>query len=258
MSKLRQVIPFLIAHFSNRGLTLAHTLRLKNIDFEIFDKCLANILRDENWPLTLHSMLPDLRRILQSNGSSFDSISVCAGTRQPDEYAFYNGYTRELQNAGNASDLDFIHANRDRLINCLERGLNIRWGKAYERHQVVGNVVTAFFKDGTCAQGNVLIGCDGVHSRGTQVYTYYIFRINRISLSARHYISACSSAAERNPDGCYRWYSCAQPSSIRSPEQHITFRLHRQRESISPPSRAQIICPRFFIGRVLLASLLRG
>lgn len=115
-------------------------------------------------------MLPHLRKILEGSVPGFDSISVSAGTSQSDEFAFYNGYTKELQSAGSASDLDFIHANRDRLINALESGLDIQWGKTYERHEVVDDVVTVYFKDGTSAQGDILVGCDGVDSKGTQAY----------------------------------------------------------------------------------------
>jgi hypothetical protein len=123
-------------------------------------------LREEKWAITLHWMLPHLRRILQGNVRALNSISTSAGTSQSDQFAFYNGYTGELQSAGSAADLDFVHANSDRLINCLESGLHIRWGKTYVGHQVVDGIVTAFFDDGTSAQGDVLVGCDGVDSKG--------------------------------------------------------------------------------------------
>lgn len=45
------------------------------------------------------------------------------------------------------------------------RGVRITFGKRLDRYELVAGGVTALFGDGTSADGDVLLGCDGLHSR---------------------------------------------------------------------------------------------
>ncbi len=58
------------------------------------------------------------------------------------------------------------HANVDRatLRQILLADLDIRYGKRFERYEVGDSGVIAHFDDGTVAQGQVLVGADGIRS----------------------------------------------------------------------------------------------
>lgn len=126
------------------------------------------------WPVTLHSILPHLRKVIPGNGASLLNTSVLSGTSQHDQFSVFNGYSGELQSSGSASELEFIHANRDKLLASLEVGLNIHWGKVYYWHTILDEVVYLYFRDGSTTQGSVLVGCDGVESKG--IHPFYTFR----------------------------------------------------------------------------------
>ncbi|CAJ1001233.1 FAD-dependent oxidoreductase [Brevibacillus aydinogluensis] len=47
----------------------------------------------------------------------------------------------------------------------LQEGIPIEFGKRLANLQMTDRQVTAFFEDGTSAEGDLLVGCDGIHSR---------------------------------------------------------------------------------------------
>ncbi len=49
------------------------------------------------------------------------------------------------------------------------RGIQIHFGKRLERLTLNPNQVTACFQDGSAAEGALLIGCDGIHSRTREI-----------------------------------------------------------------------------------------
>lgn len=57
-----------------------------------------------------------------------------------------------------------LRVNRLRLRETLATGIEVQWGKEADRIEEDDEKVTVFFKDGTSATGDVLIGADGVHS----------------------------------------------------------------------------------------------
>ncbi|KZP08853.1 FAD/NAD(P)-binding domain-containing protein [Athelia psychrophila] len=149
------------------GLTLAHSLHQKSILFEIYDKSPAHLIRSEGWAITLHSALAHLRNLLPDAPAALERISVCAGTGQSDQFAFYQGSTGTMLSSGTTNTLDFVRANRHRLLEWLGRSMNINWGCTYLRHEVDNDTgtVTVVFTNGTSTQGHVLVGCDGLDSR---------------------------------------------------------------------------------------------
>lgn len=48
----------------------------------------------------------------------------------------------------------------------LSQHLDIQWNKRLSRYEETSTGVTAFFEDGTSATGDMLVGADGLHSRG--------------------------------------------------------------------------------------------
>ncbi|KAI9693182.1 MAG: hypothetical protein M1822_005178 [Bathelium mastoideum] len=55
--------------------------------------------------------------------------------------------------------------SRTKLRHLLSRGIDVQYGKKFERLDDQGGRITAFFEDGTTAEGNILIGCDSVQSK---------------------------------------------------------------------------------------------
>jgi len=52
----------------------------------------------------------------------------------------------------------------------VRQGINVEWGKKLESIEVTNqHGVVATFQDGTTASGDLLIGCDGVHSRTRRI-----------------------------------------------------------------------------------------
>lgn len=63
-------------------------------------------------------------------------------------------------------DQPVLRASRSRLRSWLARDVDIQYGKMAERIEQTDDSVTVYFKDGSSATGDVLVGADGTHSAG--------------------------------------------------------------------------------------------
>ena len=61
----------------------------------------------------------------------------------------------------------WVRANRARLRQWLATNIDVQWGKHMTRIEETEAAVTLHFEDGTSATGDVLVGADGINSRGT-------------------------------------------------------------------------------------------
>jgi len=61
----------------------------------------------------------------------------------------------------------FVRAERRRLRTWLATKIPIQWGKRVCRIEQGSNGVSVYFEDGSSAQGDVVIGADGIKSVGT-------------------------------------------------------------------------------------------
>lgn len=129
----------------------------------------AHLTRSNGWAVTLHSSLAHLRSLIPGAQSALKLVSVSAGTGKSDQFAFYEASTGNILSSGSTDTLDFVRANRCRLLEWLGRGVNINWGCNYLRHEVDSNtgMVNVVFTNGLSTQGYVLVGCDGIDSPGT-------------------------------------------------------------------------------------------
>lgn len=59
-----------------------------------------------------------------------------------------------------------LRVNRLQLREALTTGIEVQWGKEADKIVEDEDKVTVFFKDGTSATGDLLVGADGVHSSG--------------------------------------------------------------------------------------------
>lgn len=49
-------------------------------------------------------------------------------------------------------------------------GIDVHWGKKFTRYEESPDGVTAYFEDGSCATGEILVGADSVQSQGAYIY----------------------------------------------------------------------------------------
>ena len=185
------------------GLTLAQALRQKGVPFEIFERDAAADARPQGWGITLHqcvshtSPLPRRESYLRAE-LPISLLSHLADTRAlsprmlkdlaaslPDDLPdmrTLDATGGELRARGRYYDLrsgalrssveratdgtPILRGDRGKLRPWLESGLDIRWGKSFERVEHDGDGVVACFADGTRAGGAVLVGADGVNSHG--------------------------------------------------------------------------------------------
>lgn len=70
----------------------------------------------------------------------------------------------------------FIRVNRAKYRQYLLTGLDIRWGHRFTHYEVTETGgVKAFFDDGSMATGDILVGADGLRSRGSYHYSLLFF-----------------------------------------------------------------------------------
>ncbi|CAG8455048.1 8425_t:CDS:2 [Funneliformis caledonium] len=90
-------------------------------------------------------------------------------------------YLFELANLSNSN----AYAFRDRLRDLMLEGVNIQWGKKCIGYDEVNDEVWAIFEDGTRERGDILIGCDGIHSpignKDYHIYEYLIMELHKLS-----------------------------------------------------------------------------
>lgn len=59
-----------------------------------------------------------------------------------------------------------VRANRKRLRRYLAQNIDINWDKNWTSIEEGPDSVTIHFSDGSSASGDILVGADGVHSKG--------------------------------------------------------------------------------------------
>ena len=62
----------------------------------------------------------------------------------------------------------FIRVNRAKFRQYLLTGIPVKWGWRFTHYEVEGASVKAFFGNGETALGDILVGADGLRSRGKQ------------------------------------------------------------------------------------------
>lgn len=89
----------------------------------------------------------------------------------------YNAYTKEPLNLpGNHwAPGSWVRANpRSKLRTHLSTGINIQWGKRFERYSVENGKVTVYFYDGSTTTGDILVGADGSRSIGMSLLINFL------------------------------------------------------------------------------------
>ncbi|ORX96482.1 FAD/NAD(P)-binding domain-containing protein [Basidiobolus meristosporus CBS 931.73] len=161
------------------GLSLAQGLKKAGIPFRVFERDPSPDFRAQGYRLRINhygatalksTLTDDLWRLFEN---------TCADTQlgMTGLNAIDGTVTRVVPGAGGDPSikqpvdeplLGPFTADRKTLRDLLLIGLEneVEFGKTFERFEIHGEQqVTAFFKDGTQAQGSLLIGADGIQSR---------------------------------------------------------------------------------------------
>ena len=74
--------------------------------------------------------------------------------------------------SASSEDHVMFRANRAKLRNWLAHKIDVQWNMSAASIEDDASGVTLHFADGTSAMGDVLVGCDGVHSTGKAKETF--------------------------------------------------------------------------------------
>ena len=156
------------------GPTLALALKKAGIDSEIYE---AQKALDDDAGL-FHYLSPNGMNVFNVLGI-YDKIynlgHVCNRTRLYDEKGdSFAGFDED--NAKEEFGASSIMIKRSVLTKALReevisKGINLHFGKKLKDLKNISGEsnVTAYFEDGTSAEGNFLVGCDGIHSRTRKI-----------------------------------------------------------------------------------------
>lgn len=113
-----------------------------------------------------------------------ESVSVTHSINVDTQLSFYDGPTGKLIKRVLGRDAEgnitIIRANRALFREWLSTHLDIKWNKQFKNYVEGKDGVTVHFVDGTTAIGDILVGADGVHSKGIE----YLFHLK--ILHTRH------------------------------------------------------------------------
>ena len=116
-------------------------------------------------------ILPDLLPSMPHDLPPFENLSVSRHANLPTEHAYINGITGEKLGGKVWQDSEgnntAVRANRIAFRKWLAMNLDIVWNKVFSHYEEGDGYVTAYFKDGTSYVGDVLVGADGMNSKGT-------------------------------------------------------------------------------------------
>lgn len=151
------------------GLTLAQTLRKQGISYEIFERDEDEHGRFQGWAIALHTIIDEFLAALPSDMPDLkQATDHLAPLELRHQFAYYYGGRDGCFGLEDSPETPFIRAERSRLRNWLLTNLTVNWGKALAEIKQDDEGVSVFFKDGTSARGDIVVGADGVHSVARQ------------------------------------------------------------------------------------------
>jgi 2-polyprenyl-6-methoxyphenol hydroxylase-like FAD-dependent oxidoreductase len=156
------------------GLCLAHGLRKAGVDVEIFERRPSPV--DQPATYGIHLNADGLRALHACLPAENWTRLVDAATPARDLVRFHDQQLRALavrdkETQENATDpITRRRAiSRAALRDALLIGLDVRWGKEFNRYEYTSDDgVAAAFVDGSSAVGELLVGADGSNSRVRQ------------------------------------------------------------------------------------------
>ncbi|XTI92673.1 FAD/NAD(P)-binding domain-containing protein [Cenococcum geophilum] len=161
--------PVLIIGAGIAGLAFAQGLRKKGIPFLVFERDASTHSRPQGWALTIHFSLPCLLDLLPEDiGSRIHTTQIDPTIKHDQNPSVF----LNLDDCSAKWRLPPTYGNRmrvarGRLRDLLTEGLEdqILWAKNLQSFDLAPDRVQARFDDGSCYDGELLVGVDGCHSR---------------------------------------------------------------------------------------------
>ncbi|KAL8420477.1 hypothetical protein RB594_003314 [Gaeumannomyces avenae] len=156
----------LIAGAGIGGLALAQMLRRRDIPFSIFER--GEDGHTQGWAIAVHGIVKELVASLPDDlpplAESVNHLRALGNV--PAEFVFYpaGDGAAGLRFGDDGSNTHLVRANRALLREYLSTNIDIQYGKKAVAAAQEGDRVTVRFEDGTSAEGDILVGADGVHS----------------------------------------------------------------------------------------------
>lgn len=162
--------PILIIGAGLGGLVLAQALRRKNIPFRIFERDPQHDARAQGWAISLHPwLISDICSTLCTDEGRLRAMCPAVPLGFHSEgviYSLSGGGRKEVSRFGEGTDQPFVRVDRAKLRDWLMQGVNVEWGMRFQSYEEDLNGISAHFEDGSKARGCVLVGADGISSRG--------------------------------------------------------------------------------------------
>ncbi|KAF1829264.1 FAD/NAD(P)-binding domain-containing protein [Decorospora gaudefroyi] len=147
------------------GLTLAQNLRKRGVSYEVFERDANKDSRFQGWAIALHTITDDLIASMPDDLPDLkQATNHMLPLKLPTQICLYPAESNMRVGWEDSGDTPFIRAERYRLRNWLSTNIPIKWGKRVQHIQHSDQGVSVTFEDGTSAQGDILVGADGVKS----------------------------------------------------------------------------------------------
>jgi 2-polyprenyl-6-methoxyphenol hydroxylase-like FAD-dependent oxidoreductase len=149
------------------GLCLAHGLRKAGVDVAVYERDLSRTDRLQGYRVHINPHgAAALRECLPA--ASWERFERSAGTGG-NGFGFLTEQLKPLLLLDPEVERHYS-ASRITLRQVLLDGLDVRFGKRFERYEQHDGVITLHFEDGATAECDVLVGADGIRSRVRRQY----------------------------------------------------------------------------------------
>ncbi|KAK9324957.1 hypothetical protein V1517DRAFT_315575 [Lipomyces orientalis] len=162
------------------GLALAQGLRRAKISFTVFERDSSPNFRPQGYRLRISPeganalaevLEPDLWQLFEQTCATtklgLTRVNAVDGTPAEKDAGSDPARDALKRSRGKNSNMQMpFTADRTVLRTVLMTGLedNLSFGKQFERYSITPNGITAFFEDGSCEHGTLLVSADGVRS----------------------------------------------------------------------------------------------